>query len=510
MPEIPAKSETAHDILKRPGQPLDAFFRPRAVAVIGATENPGSVGRTMLANLMAAPFPGTIYPINPKRPTVLGLTSYPRVGATPGPVDLAVVVTPAAAVPGLIGECIDAGVKAAIIISAGFRETGPAGAALEQQVRDQLARGSMRVIGPNCLGVMSPRGGLNATFAAGMVRPGNVAFVSQSGALLTAILDWSLLANVGFSAFISIGAMLDVGWGDLIDYLCDDPETQSIVLYMESIGNARAFLSAVREVTLRKPVIVIKAGRSEAAAKAAASHTGALAGSDQVLDAAFRRTGVLRVSSIAELFYLAEVLSKQPRPAGPRLTILTNAGGPAVLATDALIGTGGAIAPLSAKTVKELNTLLPPQWSHNNPVDILGDAGPERYAKAVEIVARDPESDGLLVILTPQDMTDPTATAEKLKPYARGSRKPRRPAHLPLSGHCRQGLQLHVAVHLQPARPVRDPGRRAWRGDRRSRRRVGDRADRPPVRTHPLDRVRVQAVADGLRAAHRADAHRRR
>jgi acetyltransferase len=424
MAESPAKTETAHDILKRPSQPLDAFFRPRRVAVIGATENPGSVGRTVLANLMAAPFPGTIYPINPKRPTVLGLTSYPRIGAAPAQVDLAVVVTPAATVPGVIGECIDAGVKAAIIISAGFRETGPAGAALEQQVRDQLERGALRVIGPNCLGVMSPRGGLNATFAAGMVRPGNVAFVSQSGALLTAILDWSLLANVGFSAFISIGAMLDVGWGDLIDYLCDDPHTQSIVLYMESIGNARAFLSAVREVTLRKPVIVIKAGRSEAAAKAAASHTGALAGSDQVLDAAFRRTGVLRVSSIAELFYMAEVLSKQPRPAGPRLTILTNAGGPAVLATDALISTGGAIAPLSPRTLEELNALLPPQWSHNNPIDILGDAGPDRYAQAVEIVVRDPESDGLLIILTPQDMTDPTATAEKLKPYARGSRKP--------------------------------------------------------------------------------------
>jgi acetyltransferase len=424
MAENQPKPETAHDILKRQAQPLNAFFYPRSVAVIGATETPGSVGRTVLANLLAAPFPGTIFPINPKRPSALGLTSYPRIGATPAPVDLAVIVTPAASVPIVVGECIDAGVKAAIIISAGFRETGAAGAGLERQVREQLARGTMRVIGPNCLGVMSPRGGLNATFAAGMVRPGNVAFVSQSGALLTAILDWSLVANVGFSAFVSIGAMLDVGWGDLIDYLCDDPQTRSIVLYMESIGNARAFLSAVREVTLRKPVIVIKAGRSEAAAKAAASHTGSLAGSDQVLDAAFRRTGVLRVSTIAELFYMAEVLSKQPRPSGPRLTILTNAGGPAVLATDALNATGGAMAPLSPKTIEELNALLPAQWSHNNPVDILGDAGPDRYAKAVEIVARDPESDGLLVILTPQDMTDPTATAEKLKAYAKGSRKP--------------------------------------------------------------------------------------
>jgi acetyltransferase len=417
-------SELVHDILRPAARPLDAFFAPHAVAVVGATENPGSVGRTLLANLLAGSFNGAIYPVNPKRPTVLGVKAYPSVSALPEPVDLAVLVTPAPAVPALIAECVRAGVKAAIVISAGFKEIGPEGAALERQIAEHLRGSAMRVIGPNCLGVMSPRAGLNATFAAAMARPGKVALVSQSGAILTAILDWSLQENVGFSAFVSVGSMLDVGWGDLITYLGDDPRTESIILYMESIGDARAFLSAAREVALRKPVIVIKAGRSEAAAKAAASHTGALTGSDEVLDAALRRCGVLRVGTIADVFYMAEVLAKQPRPRGPRLAILTNAGGPGVLAVDALIGHGGEPAQLSGETVAALNALLPPQWSHNNPIDILGDAGPERYAKAVEIAAQDPNSDGLLVVLTPQAMTDPTQTAERLKPYARKTGKP--------------------------------------------------------------------------------------
>jgi acetyltransferase len=394
------------------------------VAVIGATEKAGSVGRTVLWNLISTPFGGIVFPINPNRPAVLGIKAYPRIAEAPAPVDLAVIVTPAPSVPAVIGECLAAGVKGAIIISAGFRETGAEGAALEQQVRAQLQGSSMRVIGPNCLGVMSPRTGLNATFAAGMARPGNVGFLSQSGALLTAILDWSLHENVGFSAFVSIGSMLDVGLGDLIDYLSDDPHTHSIVLYMESIGDARSFLSAAREVAQRKPVILIKAGRSEAAAKAAASHTGALAGSHEVLLAACRRAGVLCVDHISDLFYMSEVLSKQPRPRGSRLTILTNAGGPGVLATDTLMSHGGELAQLSAPTLEALNKLLPPQWSHGNPVDILGDAGPERYALAVDTAARDTASDGLLIVLTPQAMTDPTQTAEHLKAHAKTTGKP--------------------------------------------------------------------------------------
>jgi len=417
-----AHAEPAHDILRYSRRQLDVFFAPKTVAVIGATERAGSIGRTVLWNLISSPFGGTVFPINPKRTNVLGIKSYPRIAGLPEPVELAVVVTPASTVPGIISECAEAGVKAAIIISAGFKESGAEGESLEQKVIER--RGPMRIIGPNCLGVMSPLSGLNATFASTIARPGNVGFISQSGALCTAILDWSFAENIGFSAFVSVGSMLDVGWGDLIYYLGNDPRTKSIVIYMESIGDARRFLSAAREVALTKPIIVIKAGRTEAAARAAASHTGSLAGSDEVLDAAFRRCGVLRVTNIADVFYMAEVLSKQPRPKGPRLTIVTNAGGPAVLATDELITNGGELALLSPETIEELNRILPAHWSHNNPIDILGDANPEAYVKAVEIAARDPKSDGLLIILAPQSITDPTQTAEKLKPYATLPDKP--------------------------------------------------------------------------------------
>jgi acetyltransferase len=394
------------------------------VAAIGATESRGSVGRTVFQNLGRGGFEGTVYPVNPKRSSVLCVKAYPNVADIPEKVDLAVITTPAASVPGLIRECAAAGIPGAIIISAGFKETGARGAELERQVLAEAQQGKMRLVGPNCLGVMVPHLGLNATFASTIAKPGSVAFLSQSGALCTAILDWSLRENVGFSAFVSIGSMLDVNWGDLIYYLGDDPRTKSIVIYMESIGDARSFLSAAREVALTKPIIVIKVGRTEAAAKAAASHTGSLTGSDEVLHAAFRRVGVLRVESIAELFHMADVLAKQPKPKGPRLAIVTNAGGPGVLATDMLISSGGQLAEPSPQTFAALNELLPAAWSHNNPVDILGDAGPERYSKAVQIVADDPNNDGLLVILTPQAMTDPSGTAEQLKPFAQLPGKP--------------------------------------------------------------------------------------
>jgi len=339
-------------------------------------------------------------------------------------VDLVIVATPASTVPQIIGECVDAGVKSAVVISAGFRERGQGGAALETKILEQLRRGTMRLIGPNCLGIMNPTIGLNATFANDPPLAGNVAFLSQSGALLTAILDWSKREQVGFSGIVSTGSMLDVGWGNLIDYFGNDPNTHSILLYMESIGNARSFLSAAREVALSKPIIVIKTGRSEAASRAAASHTGALTGSDEVLDAAFRRCGVLRVYNIGDLFYMAEVLSKQPRPKGPRLTILTNAGGPGVLATDALVAGDGKLAPLSDETLRDLDRFLPQHWSHNNPIDVLGDADAERYAKALEVAMNEPNSDGLLAILAPQGMTDPTQVAEQLRPYAKSAGKP--------------------------------------------------------------------------------------
>jgi len=416
--------DPVHDVMHYERQALDAIFSPKNVAVIGATESQGTVGRTLLWNLISNPFGGAVFPVNPKRPSVLGVKAYPNIAEVPEKVDLAVISTPAKTVPGIIQECVQAGVKGAIIISAGFKETGPEGVELERQVLERARSGNMRIIGPNCLGVMNPLSGLNATFASSMARPGSVGFISQSGALCTAVLDWSHKENVGFSSFVSIGSMLDVGWGDLIYYLGDDPQTESIVMYMETIGDARAFLSAAREVALTKPIIVIKPGRTAGAAKAAASHTGSLTGSDEVLEVAFRRSGVLRVNSIAELFYMAEVLAKQPRPAGHRLTILTNAGGPGVLATDALITNGGELTDLSSETMENFNQLLPSAWSHNNPVDILGDASPERYAKALEIAANDPNSDGMMVILTPQAMTDPTETAEQLKPYANTTGKP--------------------------------------------------------------------------------------
>ena len=404
--------------------PLDAIFAPKTVAVIGASEKPGSVGRNLLWNLITNPFGGTVFPINPQHSSILGIKAYSTIFDVPEKIDLAVIATPASTVPKIIADGVDAGIKGAIIISAGFKEVGEKGLALEQEILQQAHRGKIKIIGPNCLGVMNPISGLNATFASKMALPGTVGFISQSGALCTSVLDWSLQENVGFSAFISIGSMLDIGWGDLIYYLGDDPHTKSIVIYMESIGDARSFLSAAREVALTKPIIVIKAGRTTAAAKAAASHTGALTGNDAVLDAAFRRCGVLRVNSISDLFDMSEVLAKQPRPQGSRLTILTNAGGPGVLATDTLIENGGELAAISPEIMSSLNEILPPQWSHNNPIDILGDADPQRYKKALEIITKDPNSDGLLVILTPQAMTDPTQIAEQLKPYVKMSGKP--------------------------------------------------------------------------------------
>lgn len=411
---------TANDVCIPTRRTLAEFFSPTTVAVIGAIDTPGTVGRTLMENL--ASFRGAVYPVNPKRAEVLGVKAYSSVAAVPEPIDLAVIVTPAAAVPGVVEQCAAARVPAAIVISAGFKETGASGAQLELDT--MAARGAMRIIGPNCLGLMSPLSGLNATFAGSMAQPGSIAFLSQSGALCTSILDWSIREHIGFSAFVSTGSMLDVGWGDLIGYLGEDPRTRAILMYMESIGDARSFLSAAREVALTKPIIVIKAGRSEQAARAAASHTGALTGSDEVLDAALRRSGVLRVNRISDLFYMADVLAKQPRPRGPRLVIVTNAGGPGVLATDALTAEGGELAEISAETIAQLDGILPRHWSRHNPIDILGDAPPERYSQALEIAAKDPAVDGILVTLAPQGMTDPALVAEQLKPFAAIPGKP--------------------------------------------------------------------------------------
>jgi len=407
---------------RHPG--LESIFLPQSVAVIGATDREGTVGRSIVSNLLESKFPIKVYAVNPSHSEVLGIKTYKQIGDIPGRVDLAVVVTPAHTVPQVIGECVDADVKSAVVISAGFRERGHEGILLEGQIQKHLSRGSMRLIGPNCLGFMNPTIGLNATFAKSMPQKGSVAFLSQSGALLTSILDWGQSEQVGFSAIVSTGSMLDVGWGDLIYHFGNDPHTKSILLYMESVGDARSFLSAAREIALSKPIIVIKAGRSDAASRAAASHTGALTGSDDVLEAAFRRCGILRVQNIADLFYMAEVLSKQPRPRGPRLTIVTNAGGPGVLATDSLMATGGELTVLSSESLHELDGFLSSHWSHNNPVDVLADADAEGFVKAVGIASKDAASDGLLAIIAPQGPADPTQVAERMKPLAHTSGKP--------------------------------------------------------------------------------------
>lgn len=402
---------------------LDAVFRPASVAIVGATDRPGSVGRSVLWNLFSGRLDVAIYPVNPHHDSLLGHACYATLDALPGPVDLAVVAVPARSVPDVIERCGAAGVKAAIVLSAGFRETGPQGIALETQILERARHYGMRIVGPNCLGVMSPATGLNATFASVAALSGNVAFISQSGALGTAVLDWSVTQNVGFSHFISVGSMLDVGWADIIDYLGDDPQTQSLVMYMESIGDAPAFLSAARSASFTKPIVVLKAGRTAAAAKAAASHTGALAGKDAVYDAVFARCGVLRVESIDELFSAADALGKQPRPPGNALTIITNAGGAGVLATDALIRGGGTLSSLSAQTKEALDGMLPAHWSKQNPIDVLGDADAERYAHAFEIAASDPATDGLLAIFAPQAVSDAKTVAERLRAAARPPNK---------------------------------------------------------------------------------------
>ena len=397
---------------------LHAMFNPQSIALIGATDRAGSVGATVLANLIEGD--RKVFAVNPNRSAVLGLKTYPSIGRILEPVDLAVIVTPAPIVPKLVRDCVRAGVRSCVTISAGFRERGSQGSELERQIASELRRGGMALIGPNCLGLMNPLIGLNATFAEHIALPGNVAFLSQSGALCTAILDWSLQERVGFSAFVSTGSMVDVGWGDLIRYFGNDPNTHSILLYIESINDGLDFLAAAKHVAPKKPIIAIKAGRTQAASKAASSHTGALTGDDDVVDAAFRHCGVLRVDRISDLFHMADVLSKQPQPGGPRLTIVTNAGGPGVMATDALIEAGGQLATLTENSVQSLNAVLPPHWSHANPIDILGDADANTYAQALAVATSDAESDGVLVILSPQGMTDPAHCAEAL---IRGTRK---------------------------------------------------------------------------------------
>jgi len=405
-------------------KPLDKAFHPQTIALIGATDRKGSVGATLMKNLVQKRQHRKIFPINPKKRKIMGIKAYKSIVDVKDKIDLAIIATPAKTVPGIIKECVMKKVTVAIIISAGFKEMGPEGQKLEKEIRKLIKNSDLRIIGPNCLGIMRPFETLNASFAAESPAKGKIAFISQSGALCTAVLDWSLKEKVGFSAFVSIGSMMDVDWGDLIDYFGHDPHTESILIYMEDIGDARSFLTSAREVALIKPIIIIKAGVTEESAKAATSHTGALASSNDVLNAAFDRSGVLRVDSIGDLFAMADILSKQPLPKGPHLSIITNAGGPGVIATDALIQSHAKLAPLTQKTIDALNKILPKAWSHNNPIDILGDALPDLFAKTLKIALADTYSDGVLIILTPQYMTDPTKTAKEIIKQVKKPTKP--------------------------------------------------------------------------------------
>ncbi len=393
---------------------LDKIFNPKTIAIIGATSREGSVGHALMKNLMGSGFKGIVFPINHKRESVMGIKAYPSLKKVPDKVDLAIIVTPAKTVPSIVDECGRAGVGGLVIITAGFKEIGKAGEVMYQQIKDTAKSYGMRIIGPNCLGFLRPKLKLNASFANKMALPGRIAFISQSGALCTSILDWSVGQNVGFSYFVSIGSMADVGFHDLIDYFGNDPNTDSILIYMESLSDARKFLSAARAFARTKPIVVLKVGKCAEGAKAIMSHTGSVTSSDMVFDAAFKRAGILRVDTIEELFDCAETLAKQKRPQGKKLAIVTNAGGPGVIATDFLIGKGGKLAELSKSSISQLNKVLPAAWSHGNPVDVLGDAGAQHYTNAIKVCIKDKDVDGILIILTPQAMTDAAGIAKEI------------------------------------------------------------------------------------------------
>ncbi|HEU0186574.1 MAG TPA: CoA-binding protein, partial [Gallionellaceae bacterium] len=361
---------------------LTSLFAPRSVAIFGASDRVDAVGQIVFANMLASGYQGALYPINPKSAEVQGHKAYSSIFQISEPVELVVIATPPQTVPDIIEDCGKHGVKAAVIITAGFSETGDAGRALERAVLDNARRYGIRLVGPNCLGVMRPALGLNATFNKGSANAGNLAFVSQSGALCTAILDWAQSNDVGFSSVVSMGSSADVDFGEILDYLVSDQQTHSILLYIEGIRNARSFMSSIRAAARAKPVILVKVGRHAAGSRAAMSHTASLVGSDDVFDAACRRAGVVRVQTITQLFSAAKALSCGFHPTGNRLCIVTNGGGPGVMATDRAADLGLEMATLSDATLAALNEVLPASWSHGNPVDIIGDAQADRYHHA--------------------------------------------------------------------------------------------------------------------------------
>ncbi len=407
---------------------LQKMFRPDTIAVVGASEESGSVGRTIMENLIKG-YRGEVHPINPNRSVVLGISCHATVKELASPVDLAVIATPAPTVPAIVEDCGEAGIPAIIIVSAGFREVGPSGAALENQVIDAGRRYGMRILGPNCLGLIVPSIGLNASFADQMPRMGNIALISQSGALGSAILDWSMDTNVGFSSFVSLGNMADINFGDLIDFFGQDPETRSILMYIESVTDAPNFLSASRAFSRTKPIVAIKSGKFAQSAEAAASHTavshtGSLTDENKVFDAAFQRVGITRVDEIEDLFNVSEILATQRPPRGSRLAIITNAGGPGIMAADVLLERGGELPQLSRETVGTLSRVLPSHASKKNPVDIGGDADGQRYRNAIVACIGDKNVDGILVIYTPQGAASSDDVARAITELPRTGRKP--------------------------------------------------------------------------------------
>jgi len=407
---------------------LDRLFRPRSVAVFGASERPGAVGTEVYRNLLKGGFAGPVYAINPKRRRLRGAPSYPDLEAIGHPVDLAVIATPAATVPGIIRRCGEYGVRAAVVLSAGFGEAGPQGAALTEAMLEAARRHRVRVLGPNCLGILVPPTGLNATFSKSVggtaAIPGELALVSQSGALCTAILDWAVEREVGFSAVVSLGNAAEISFGDLLDYLALDPATRAILLYIEGVKRPRRFMSGLRAAARLKPVVVVKAGRHRQGVQAAVSHTGAMVGFDDVFNAALERAGAVRALTVGQLFAAAQLLSGEVRAPGPRLAVVTNGGGPGVLAADRAVDLDLEVAGLAKETIDRLDKALPAHWSHGNPVDILGDAPPERYREALEAALADPGVDGVLAILTPQAMTAPLKAARQVVEAAKGTKKP--------------------------------------------------------------------------------------
>ena len=474
---------------------LDALFEPKAIALIGASNRPGSVGQVLARNLLESGFAGPVMPVNPKATAIRSALAYASVADLPITPDLAVIATPAETVPGLIADLGARGCRAAVVITAGLGN-----GELRQQMLDASRPHLLRIIGPNCLGFLSPGRGINASFAQLTPRKGGLALVAQSGAITTAALDWADGKGLGFSHVVTLGDTADVDFGDLLDYLAQDQATKAILLYVESIGDARKFMSAGRIAARAKPVVVIKAGRSAAGAKAAYSHTGALAGADAVYDAAIRRAGMLRVKELRELFDAVSTLSARFDVRGDRLAIITNGGGAGVLAVDALATRGGRLAELSPETIEALNAVLPATWSHGNPVDIVGDAQPERYAAAVDAVLREPNADAILILNCPVAVADSTAAAQAVI-EALKARPTRRPVLTCWLGETSVvSARRLLAERAMPCHETPDEAVRAFVHLVDHARNQAMLQQTPPAGPEPLDRAGARAIVEATLA----------